>query len=187
MVGTSSSVEMKSFDLSSQQTLKIKPNTSSVSKESLKILIEQVVDFDSLGRNGVNIAEFFAFQKWSPFFQMLNGPTYKEMVKEFWIKAEVFDEEAADREPAKRIDEDKSGKRVTRADFGLEEFKEAEIRSNILGVPVKITQKLISRVIGVPDSGMFIIGTNNKSEWMDRIKSTLYEGRKSDKLVDLKL
>src|SRR4030066_2070929 len=112
MAGTSST-KMKSIDLSSQQTLKIKPNTSSVSKESLKILIEQVVDFDSLGRNGVTVAEFFAFQKWSTFFQMLNGPTYKEMVKEFWIKVEVFDEEAADRELAKKIDEDKSGKRVT--------------------------------------------------------------------------
>jgi hypothetical protein len=34
---------------------------------------------------------------------MLNGPTYEEMVKDFWVRAEVYDREAAKMEEHEKI------------------------------------------------------------------------------------
>jgi len=34
-------------------------------------------------------------QKMFDYFRMLNGPTYVNLVKDFWVRAEVYDQEAA--------------------------------------------------------------------------------------------
>ena len=71
-----SSIPVSAVDTSSGKALKIKPNTTNVSKDSLKVLVEQVVDFDSLMRNGVQVSRFFSAQSLNPFFQIHHGPTY---------------------------------------------------------------------------------------------------------------
>jgi len=53
------------------------------------------VDFASLKRNGVDMEALISSQKMSDYFHMLNGPTYVNLVKEFWIRAEVCDVESA--------------------------------------------------------------------------------------------
>src|SRR4030042_5836492 len=115
MVASSSISSANVIDTTSEQSMKIKPNITSVPKDSLKVLIEQVIDFDALARNRIQVARFFSAQKLSPFFQMHPGPTYVELVKNFWVKAEIYDEDASDKELAKLMSMDKSGKK-TRAD-----------------------------------------------------------------------
>src|SRR4030067_3411797 len=186
MAASSSTYSANVIDTTSEQSMKIKPNTTSVPKDSLKVRIEQVIDFDALARNGIQVARFFAAQKLSPFFQMHHGPTYVELVKQFWVKAEIFDQEAADKELGKLMSMDKTGKK-SRAEFGLKEFEETEIRSNVMRLDVKITQSMIPKATKAPNAGMCLIGSNGSSEWVKEITKELHDGRDSDKLKDMAL
>jgi len=56
---------------------------------------------------------------------MLNGLTYEELVKDFSVKEEVYDREAAKMEEFEKIAGDPSLKGKTRIDMGLEEFTRA--------------------------------------------------------------
>ena len=40
----------------------------------------------------MNLDALMAAQELFPYFHMLNGPTYVELVKDFWARAEVYDE-----------------------------------------------------------------------------------------------
>src|SRR4030043_820701 len=168
MAASSSTSSANMIDTTSEQTMKIKPNTTSIPNDSLKVLIEKVIDFDALARNGIQVARFFSAQKLSPFIQMHHGPTYVELVKQFWVKAEIYDQEVADKEVGKVISMDKSGKK-SRADFGLKEFEETEIRSNVMGLDVKVTKSMIAKVTKAPNVGMCLKGTNAFSEWVKEI------------------
>ena len=126
---------------------------------------------------------FFNRQQLEKFFQILHGPTYTDLVRQFWVKTEIYDKEASDRELAMKIKEDKSGKKKTRADFGLPKFEETEIRSNVMGLDVKISQSLISRVIGAPNVGLLLKGTSEAFEWASQIKETTRCFTRSSSLV----
>ncbi|MCI52957.1 hypothetical protein A2U01_0074203, partial [Trifolium medium] len=64
-----------------------------------------MVDFESLKINGFEFEEMFSAQGWNMYFEMLNGPIYIGMVKEFWMKARVFDKVSARMEEEKAIKE----------------------------------------------------------------------------------
>jgi len=63
--------------------------------ESFEVQIESPVDFASLNRNRMDMDTLMAAQEMFPYFDMLNGPTYVKLVKDFWVRAEVYDLEAA--------------------------------------------------------------------------------------------
>ena len=63
--------------------------------ESLIVQIESPVDFTSLKKYKVNMEGLIETQKLSEYFKMLNGPTYVNLVKDFWLKAEVYNEKPA--------------------------------------------------------------------------------------------
>lgn len=50
---------------------------------------------------------------------MLNGSSYTKLVKDFWVRSEVIDEEAAKREEDQKVAEDKKLKGKSRAEMGL--------------------------------------------------------------------
>jgi len=50
------------------------------------------VDFASLKRNGMNLDALMEAQRLFDYFRMLNGPTYVNLVKDFWVRAEVYDQ-----------------------------------------------------------------------------------------------
>ena len=128
---------------SSSATPKIKSKTMSVPVESLEVQIESPVDFSSLHRNNMLLESLIAAQELFPYFHMLNGPTYVELVKDFWVRAEVYDEEASMTEEIQAVINDPSLKGKTREEMGLEAFKETEIRSAEMGVPITITEEII--------------------------------------------
>jgi len=119
--------------------LQIKPKTMSFPIESFEVQIESPVDFASLERNGMNMSAFMTAQQMFPYFEMLNGPIYEKLVKEFWIRAEVYDLEAAKDEELKAVIQDPSLAGKTRKEMGLESFRQIEIRSAVMGIPISIT------------------------------------------------
>ncbi|XP_039688580.1 uncharacterized protein [Medicago truncatula] len=54
---------------------------------------------------------------------MINGPSYEELVKDFWVREEVYDKEAAKMEEFEKIAGDESLKEKRKAQMGLKEFK----------------------------------------------------------------
>lgn len=70
--------------------------------------------------------------------------------------------------------------------MGLQEFKEVEDRSAVMGIRVSITKNTIAKVARCSRYGMFQVNIKKKSEWTYAIVKTLYEGRQSDKTCDLK-
>ena len=73
----------------------IKPKTMAIPFELFEVQVESPVDFESLKRNRMNLDELMAAQQMVPYFNMLNGPTYVNLVKDFWVRAEVYDVDAA--------------------------------------------------------------------------------------------
>jgi len=69
---------------------------------------------------------------------MLDGPSYENLVKYFWVRAEIYDKYDAKAEEDHMVLIDPSIKGKTRADMGLKEFTITEIRSNIMGIPITI-------------------------------------------------
>jgi len=61
----------------------IKPKTMAIPFEAFEVQVESLVDFPSLKRNGMNLYALMAAQQMFPYFNMLNGPTYVKLVKDF--------------------------------------------------------------------------------------------------------
>ncbi|MCI14912.1 cullin-like protein, partial [Trifolium medium] len=88
----------------------------------LKFCFERTVDFESLKANDFDIEEPFVNQAWKRYFEMLNGPIYANMVKEFWMKSYVFDAVSARMEEEQLVLKDTSLKGKSREEMGLKVF-----------------------------------------------------------------
>jgi len=85
----------------------------------------------------------------------LNGPSYEELVNDFWIRAEVYDKEVAKMEEHEKIAEDESLKRKTWAEMGLQEFTRIEIRSDFVGIHITITEEIVAKAARCSNEGKF--------------------------------
>jgi len=101
----------------------IKPKTMTIPLESFEVQVESPVDFKSLKRNGMNLDELMTSQQMFPYFDMLNGPTYVKLVKDFWVKEEVYDVDAAKAEELKAVARDPSLRGKTRKEMNLKPFR----------------------------------------------------------------
>jgi hypothetical protein len=106
----------------------------------LKVQIENHVDFESLAFRGCDIRGFYEAQSLMPYFKMLNGPTYKDLVKHFWVISSIYDKAASEAEEKQKVFLDPSLEGKTREEMGLEPYIGIEIRSSVLGIPVFIAE-----------------------------------------------
>jgi len=117
----------------------VKSKTMAIPSESFEVQSESPVDFASLKRNGMNLESLITVQEMFPYFDMLNGPTYVTLVKDFWDRAEVYDVEAALAEEDEAMIRNPSLRGKTRQEMGLKSFRQTEIRSTMMGIPITIT------------------------------------------------
>jgi len=138
------------------------------------------VDFTSVLHHGCDIKGYYESQDLIPYFNKLNGPTYENLVKHFWVRASVFDKHAAKLEEAEKVFIDPTLEGKTREQMGLEPFLATEIRSSIMGVPVFINQEIITYVIGRTYEGNFKDGLDNnkKSYWNHIVNETMFNSTK---------
>ena len=129
-------------------TYEIKGRTMSLEEWELTVQVERPVDFAYLLHHGCDIKEYYESQDLIHYFNMLNGPTYENLVKHFWARASVYDKHVAKLEEAEKVLVDPSLEGKTREEMGLEPFVDTEIMSSIMGVQVFITQEIIAYVIG---------------------------------------
>jgi len=69
---------------------------------------------------------------------MLNGPTYANLVKYFWVRTEIYDLHDARLEQHEKVLIDPTLEGKTREELGLRPFTCIEIRLNVMGIPVFI-------------------------------------------------
>ncbi|MCI21366.1 50S ribosomal protein L16, partial [Trifolium medium] len=72
--------------------------TIEISYNKLDLVMEQHVDFESLRANGYDVKKLFQDQGWLGYFDILNGPVYTELVKDFRKRCDIITQEDADRE-----------------------------------------------------------------------------------------
>jgi len=116
---------------------------------------------------------------------MLNGPTYVNLVKDFWLRVEVYDQEAAILEERQVVARDPSLKRKSRKEMGLEPFRRLEIRSAVMGIPITITEEVIARACKVAPEGRFMWNVSRKEPLLDSYTNLLLKGNPATKLVDM--
>ncbi|KAK2415428.1 hypothetical protein QL285_037909 [Trifolium repens] len=163
------------IDLNSKDNLVYQHNQTDAGPNAYDFYTEKFVDFESLKANGIDIQNLFFDQKWENYFDMLNGFVYYDIVKYFWQKAKVYDRASADEEYKKLVDKNKSLKGKTRQELGLKPYRGKEIRSNILGINVVITQAHIAKILGLDNKGEDIEVYDAKSKYLESIKQDLFE------------
>ncbi|KAK2374568.1 hypothetical protein QL285_075521 [Trifolium repens] len=162
------------IDLSSQARLVFKDNVTNAGPEAFEFITEKFVDFESFKVNGIDIQSLFFDQQWKNYFEMLNGFVYYDIVKYFWQKATIFDKFSADEEVRKMVEKDRSLKGKTRSQLGLRPYKGKEIRSNIMGINVLITQEHIAKILGLDNEGENVDEYGEKSKHIESIKKDLF-------------
>ncbi|KAK2441166.1 hypothetical protein QL285_012494 [Trifolium repens] len=162
------------IDLKSQEKLVFKDNETVAGPESFEFITEKFVDFESLKVNGIDIQSLFYDQQWKNYFEMLNGFVYYDIVKYFWQKATIFDKFNSDEEVKKMVEKDGSLKGKSRTQLGLRPFRGKEIRSNIMGINVLITQEHIAKILGLDNEGENVDEYGEKSKHIESIKKDLF-------------
>jgi len=107
----------------------------------LNVQVKNHVDFVSLAHHGCDIKKYYEAHNLINYFDMLNGPTYMNLVRHFWVIAQVYDRKAAQLEMDEKVLIDPSLAGKTREEMGLEPFTVTEIRSSIMGIPVLFQKK----------------------------------------------
>jgi hypothetical protein len=100
----------------------IKGRTMSLEEWELRIQTENLVDFTSLEHHGCNIRSYYEEQGLMEYFNMLNDPTYKTLVRHFWVRAHIYDRNATKLEETEKVMIDPTLKGKTREEMGLEPF-----------------------------------------------------------------
>ncbi|KAK2396230.1 hypothetical protein QL285_057893 [Trifolium repens] len=162
------------IDLKSQEKLVFKDNVTDAGPKSFEFVTEKFVDFESFKVNGINIQSLFYDQQWKNYFEMLNGFVYYDIVKYFWQKATIFDKFNADEEVRKMVEKDGSLKGKIRTQLGLRPYRGKEIRSNIMGINVLITQEHIAKILGLDNEGENVDEYGEKSKHIESIKKDLF-------------
>jgi len=73
--GTSTQQELSAYE--------VRGRTMSLEEWELTVQVERPVDFTSLLHHGCDIKGYYESQDLIPYFNMLNGPTYENLVKHF--------------------------------------------------------------------------------------------------------
>ncbi|XP_058767685.1 uncharacterized protein LOC131641401, partial [Vicia villosa] len=131
----------------------VKPETTKFFLKDSKPVIEHINDFESLRVNGYQLQHFFKFQGWMEYFYMLNGATFPYLVKDSWVRAEIYDGDVATIEEIHKVTNNRELKGKSRDETGFPEFKEVGINYALMGVDVTITLNHISKLLGMENVG----------------------------------
>ena len=113
-------------------------------------------------------------QKIFDYFHMLNGPTYVNLVKEFWIRAEVCDVESAKSQASQAVSRNPNLKGKSREEMGLEPFKGLEIKFAVMGIPISITKGVIARACRMAPEGRFLWNVSKKDALLESYTNLLF-------------
>ena len=113
MASTSSNQET-SKQVATGESLQIKGRTMKLERWQLTVQVDIINYINAPDLNG--------------YFKMLTGPTYENLVRYFWVRAEIYDLHVARLEEHERVLIDPTLEGKTREELGLKPFTCTEIR-----------------------------------------------------------
>ncbi|KEH25995.1 hypothetical protein MTR_6g039060 [Medicago truncatula] len=179
-----SSSSSSSIKINTKKSYVLKERSVTVPLDRLDVQVEAPVDFESLERNGVDVRGHIGAQQMDGYFQMLFGTTYMNLVKDFWVRAKVFDRKASEEEEAEIISKNPSMKRKSREEMGLRKYTGVEIRSAVMGMEVTINEEIIARACRCSEGGQFQWDAP-KAIWEGTVNATLFHGRSKGRVSEM--
>jgi hypothetical protein len=164
-----------------------KQRTMSIPLNSLIVQIESPVDFASLKKYKVDMEALVEAQKLSEYFKMLNGPTYENLVKDFWVRAEVYDGKDAKAEERQAVSGKVNQKGKTGKGKDLKPVSGLEIRSVVMGIRVTITKEVIAKACRVVPEGRFEKDVKKEDILLKSYTNLLLEGNSAAKTSDMEI
>jgi hypothetical protein len=133
--------------------------------KSLNLVMEQPVDFDSLEKNHFDVLKFFSNHKGSfRYMNLLNGPIYPTLVKDFWIRSKVRTVEDYHKELAARRKEKPENEDKTPQELGLRVIEETEVHSVVCGFEVILTTSNLAKVLSIPNEGIHYTFSHSEAQ-----------------------
>jgi len=171
------------FSMQGTPTYDIRGRNMSLEEWDLNVQVENPVDFVSLAHHDCDIKKYYEAQDRINYFDMLNGPTYMNLVRHLWVRAPVYDRNAAQLEMDEKVLIDPSLAGKSREEMGLKPFTVTKIRSSIMGISVFISEEQIAWVIRRASEGRFVSGLDNNktSPWNDTVNKTMFNSSKKGK------
>ncbi|MCH92401.1 F-box/kelch-repeat protein, partial [Trifolium medium] len=157
------------------KTLIVTGNVMEFGEDLLKFCYDRPVDFESLKVNDFDVEELFLNQGWKRYFEVLNGPIFTNLIKEFWMKSRVYDDVSAKMEVDQLVLKDPSLKGKTREEMGLKAYNGTEIRSVIAGLDITITKAHFAKLLNLEDKGEKISDYKSGLHYRKDIKKEVYE------------
>jgi len=145
------------------------------------------MDFLSLAHHGCELRNYLHAQGLNDYLCILSGPAYENLIKYFWVRAAIYDSHAAKMEEHEKVLIDPSLERKTRKQLGLNSFTCTKIHSNIMGIPVTITEEIIARAIRRITEGSYEEGLDKTSQWNEVVNMTIFNSTKKGKYSYLRM
>ncbi|KAK2363161.1 hypothetical protein QL285_088170 [Trifolium repens] len=125
--------------------------------EDLQFAVEKPVDFEILKVNGFpGIKGLLEKQDLIYYLEILNGPTYTELIKEFWMKASIITRESYNDYVKRLIKEKPEFRGKSPADMGLRPFVGIEIESYVARLRVSIRLEHIYEALKLTSDGIYL-------------------------------
>ncbi|KAK2449244.1 hypothetical protein QL285_008454 [Trifolium repens] len=125
--------------------------------DDLNVAIENPVDLEGLRVNGFSeVVDLFKRQGMEYYFDVMNEPTYTELVKEFWMKASVITREKYNQKVKEMIEENPELKGKTPKEMGLRPFVATEIESFVSGFRISLRLCHICEPLKIDRGGLII-------------------------------
>jgi len=81
----------------------IKGRTMKFKGWEITVQVESPADFLSLAHHGCELRNYFHSQGLEDYLCILSGPTYVNLIKYFWVRAEIYDSHAANMEEHEKV------------------------------------------------------------------------------------
>ncbi|KAK2416464.1 hypothetical protein QL285_038858 [Trifolium repens] len=149
------------IDIANSNPTKFAKDQRPYKYDDLNLAIENPVDLDRLRVNGfANVVNLFKRQGLEYYFDLLNGPTYTEMVKEFWMKATIINREVYVQRIKDMIEENPALRGKTPEQMGLKPFTSTEIESFVAGFRISIRVCNIYEALKIDSGGLILRNTD---------------------------
>jgi hypothetical protein len=137
--------------------------------------IENPVDIEGLRVNGyAHIINKFDRQGLLYYFDILNGPTYVDLVKEFWMKASIVTKGVYNKRVKDLIEKRPELDGKSAEEMGIRPFYSTEIESFVVGVRVSIRLSHICEALNLTEGGVYI---NNSDEVGPEVDDHIFKPR----------
>ncbi|KAK2352172.1 hypothetical protein QL285_096486 [Trifolium repens] len=145
------------IDIANSKPTKFAKDQRPYKYDDLNLAIENPVDLEGIRVNGfANVVNLFKRQGLEYYFDLLNGPTYTELVKEFWMKATIINKDVYIQRIKDMVEEKPELQGKTPEQMGLKPFTTTEIESFVAGFRISIRVCNICEALKIDRGGLVL-------------------------------